>query len=264
MIRYTFILLAVLLFTGCKKDGEQQDTTNMPKQPTALSLQPKKYEAKTSLPCKADNCTYVNIDIMEAKGGNKVVADSINKKIFNAVRSIVYFGEKPTNATSYDEITSSFIKSYDELAGKFPDEAIPWEAKIKVTREYTSPDLLNMRVNNYMYTGGAHGYEGNMSLLFDAKTGKSLTKSDIFKDVPGLTAYAEKKFREKHKIPANKPINSTGLTFENEQFILPQNIFFKQDGVLLLYNPYEITSFADGAKEVLLPYSELEPYLKVK
>ena len=74
-------------------------------------------------------------------------------------------------------------------------------------------------------------------------------------------AFAEKKFRAKYKIPANKSINATGLMFENEKFNLPENIFYTDDGLLLYYNSYEAASYADGPKELLLPYKEVNDYL---
>lgn len=115
-----------------------------------------------------------------------------------------------------------------------------------------------------MFTGGAHGYSGERSLLFNATTGRSLKYADIFNDVKAFTAFAEKKFREKFKIPAGKNINATGLMFENDKFVLPQNIFFTKNGLLLYYNAYEVASYAEQQKELLLPYEQVQQYLKVK
>ena len=260
---YLSLIFTVLLLTGCKKDKEETTEQTVAEKPAALAFENKEYNKKTTLPC-TDPCTYVTISVPEAMGGDPVVADSINKKIFSVVRNIVYFGEKPTNATNYNHLMDSFIQSYDELKTKFPDDAMSWEAKIKATIDYKTDSLINIKVNNYMFTGGAHGYEGDLSLLFNAKTGRSLTQADIFKDEKAFTAFAEKKFREKYKIPAKRSINATGLMFEGEKFTLPQSIFFKENGLLLYYNPEEIGSFADGRKELLLPYSEVGGYLKVK
>jgi hypothetical protein len=63
------------------------------------------------------------------------------------------------------------------------------------------------------------------------------------------------------KIPEGEPINSTGYMFERDTFYLPQNIGFTQDGVKLLYNEYEVASYADGPVELLLPYKEVKKYL---
>jgi Deacetylase PdaC/Protein of unknown function (DUF3298) len=263
MKRYFTLALTLLLLTGCKKEKEVTTTvTEAPAEPATLSFETKTYSKKSTV-CKKE-CTYVDIKVPEAMNGDQAVADSINQALFRVARSIVYFGEKPTNSKDYEELTSSFIKSYDDLAKKDPEEAEEmWEAKINATKQYQSDNIINFKVNNYMSTGGAHGYEGNRSVIIDAKTGRTLKRSDILKDEKGLAAYAEKAFRKKFNIPANKSINSTGMMFE-KNFTLPQNIFYTENGLLLLYNPVEIGSFADGAKELLFPYNEVEQFLKIK
>lgn len=261
---YISFFAALFLLTACKKDTEETTTTTIDKDaPVALAFENREYSKKSSLPC-TEPCTYVSISIPEAEGGTDAAADSINNKVFNVVRNIVYFGEKPTNAKDYDDLMASFIKSYDDLKREFPEDAMSWEAKIKGTVDYKSDSLINIKLNNYMFTGGAHGYEGNRSLLFNRTTGKSLQRSDIFKDEKAFTALAEKKFRQKYKVPAGKSINATGLFFENDTFALPESIFFKEEGLLLFYNSAEIGSFADGQKEILISYTEAAPYLKVK
>lgn len=266
MTKYFCLLLSALLLFSCKKDVEtpENTATETPQKATALQFEPLEYNAKTKLPCKAKVCTYVDISVPKAINGNAVVADSINKGIFNTVRSIVYFGEKPTNATNYDDLMNSFIKSYDDLVKKFPEEAMAWEAKVKATVHHTSDSLINIKLNHYTFTGGAHGYEGDRSLLFNAKTGRSIKIAELFNDQKAFTTIAEKKFRAKYKIPAGKSINSTGLTFENDKFQLPQNIFFTNDGVLLYYNAYEVAPYAEQQKEVLIPYNDIDAYLKIK
>ncbi|RYD88166.1 MAG: DUF3298 domain-containing protein [Sphingobacteriales bacterium] len=227
-----------------------------------MAFTSKEYNKKSTLPCK-DVCTYVNISVPTAEGGG-TASDSINNNIFKVVRSIVYFGEKPTNARSYQEIMDSFVGEYDKLKKEFPNDAMAWEAKIKGTVDYRSDSLLNIKINNYMFTGGAHGYEGDRSLLFNPATGKLLKRSDIFKDEKAFTALAEKKFRAKYKIPAGKSINATGLFFDKDTFALPNEIFFRENGVLLFYNTMEVAANAEGRKEILMPYSEVQQFLKVK
>jgi hypothetical protein len=259
MTRYFALVASAVFFLSCQKDKKDNEEAK----DTALAFTTAHYEGKTSRPCKGQ-CTYVDIDVPVAQN-TPVVSDSINNKIFNTVRSIVYFGEKPTDAKTYEEVINSYIRSYDELVAKFPNEGlVPWEARIKGDVTYQSDKVLNIKLNNYMFTGGAHGYEGNRSLLFNPENGTSLEPADLFKDVSAFTKFAEKKFREKYKIAINKNINSTGLMFAEDKFILPQSIFFQKDGLLLYYNSYEAASYADGAKEVLIPFAEANEYLKIK
>lgn len=256
MKRILLLLAICITFASCQKDKKEEIETK------ALDFQAKSFEKKTALPCKGEICADVKITIPEASNV-PIVADSINKKIFNTVRGIVYFGEKPYDGKNYEEIMTSFINSYEELKKEFPDETLGWEAKIDAKVDYSSDKVLNIKLNHYTYTGGAHGYEGNRSLLFNPETGKELTRKDFLKDEAGFKAFAENEFRKKYKIPAGA-INATGLMFENEVFELPQNIFFTKNGLLLYYNTYEVASYADGAKELLLPYDQLTNYLLIK
>ncbi|MNR19126.1 hypothetical protein D3C85_1358940 [compost metagenome] len=177
------------------------------------------------------------------------------------IKEITYFGEKPIQLNDYKTLTTSFIESYEEMHNKFPNETFGWEGKIKGNVEYESNQIINIKIDHYTFTGGAHGYQGYRSLLFNPKTGKIIFSDQLFKNEKEFKAFAEKAFRSKYKIPEKANINSTGLMFENDKFQLPQNIFYTEEGLLLYYNSYEAASYADGPKELLFPYDEVNKYL---
>lgn len=208
-------------------------------------------------------CPEISIKVPVAKNGNHVT-DSINNKIFKVTKQIVSFQEKEFDANSFNELSTVFINSYKKLQSDFPDEKFPWEAKIDGKVGYTSDRLINIVIESYTFTGGAHGYSGTHSLLFDTQSGKSIKTEDLFKDVGDFKAFAESKFRKQFDLAGSDNINAKGLMFEDDKFALPQNIIFNTDGVILYYNIYEIASYADGKKEVFIPFSELTPYLAIK
>ena len=244
-----YILFASLffLFARCEKE---------------LVFENQTFEKKTSLACK-DNCPHIIVRVPIAKDV-PIVADSINKKVFSVLKQIVYFGEKPYTSTDYKGLVSSFIDSYEQLQNDFPKDSFGWEAKIDGEVKYVSESIINIEIKHYTYTGGAHGYQGFRSLLFDPNTGKTILQHQLFKDRNAFKAFAEKEFRNKYKIPEKGSINQTGLMFEGEKFHLPQNIFYTDKGLLLFYNPYEVASYADGTKELLLSYKEVKDYLLIK
>lgn len=244
---YFFFAALLLLLSSCTKD---------------LQFVTETYQKKSKIAC-TENCPQIDIKIPVASNKD-VVADSINKKVFSVLKEIVYFGEKPYEATTYDGLTKAFIDSYEALQKDFPGETMGWEATVSGKLKYQSAAVLNIEINHYTYTGGAHGYQGLRSLLFDPTTGKALTNETIFNDVAGFKAFAEKKFRAKYKIPSSASINSTGLMFEEDQFALPQTILYTDKGLLLYYNSYEAASYADGPKELLLPYDTIDEYLSLK
>jgi len=220
------------------------------------------FEKATTLPCK-ENCPHIKLKIPFAKN-KTAVADSINSKIFSVLKSIIYIDNQPFASTDYNDLLASFIGSYEKLQKDYPNDTFGWEGDIQGSIKYQSDKLLNIEIDHYTYTGGAHGYQGLRSLLFDPQTGKIIPNDQLFNDIANFKAFAEKQFRIKYKIPANGSINSTGFQFEEDQFQLPQNIFYTEKGLLLYYNQYEAASYADGPKELFLPYKEAEPYLAIK
>lgn len=261
MKRYIPVLALLLALTACKKDKDETvdttTTTDTLAAPAVLSFDNTVYEKQSALG-KAEPRTHVNINVPEAAGPG---ADSINNKIFRTVREIVHFGEKPADAKSYSEVMASFIAAYEELAKKYPDEDIAWEAKVDGNIPYQNDSIINVKLTHYVFAGGAHGYGADTSLLFDAKTGTSITADDLFKDKKGFTALAEKKFRAKYNIRGAN-INSTGLFFLDDKFSLPNNIFVTNRGYVLQYNTDEVAAHAEGQKDILVTYEEAKPFLK--
>jgi hypothetical protein len=247
MKQYSFLVFLLLLFSSCNRD---------------LSFENETFKKKSDVPCKSE-CPEISIDIPIAKN-KKTVADSINKTVFLVVKEIVFFEEDSLKVNDYNSLAASFISSYEEMHTKFPEETFGWEAKIKGNIEFESNQIINIKIDHYTFTGGAHGYQGYRSLLFNPKTGKTILNNQLFKNEKEFKAFAEKEFRAKYHIPVSSNINATGLMFENDKFQLPQNIFYTQEGLLLYYNSYEAASYADGPKKLLFPYDQVNKYLKFK
>lgn len=249
-------ILMIVLFTSvmisCKKEEKKE-----------MTFKDQTFEKKTETKCKDAECASAIITVPIAENG-EFVGDSINNKIFSVVRSIVYFGEKPSDAKDYQGVLNSFIGAYDDLHKKFPKDTFGWEAKVNTKIKYESDKIINFEMTHYTFTGGAHGYQGLRSIIFDRATGRTLGYDDIFTDKGVVKKLAEEKFRIKYNLPADAPINSKGFMFENEVFELPQNIFYTDKGLLLYYNQYEIASYADGNQDLTLSYEELGNLLKVR
>ena len=156
------------------------------------------------------------------------------------------------------------MNAYEQMLKEDPRDKFGWEADVAGKVIYHSDSIINIEIKHYTYTGGAHGYSGKRSLIFDAKTGKSIPDDYLFRNKREFAAFAEKKFRQAYQLTPGQPINANGLMFEGDVFQLPQTYFFTEKGFLLYYNVYEIASYADGPKEVLISYDEMKPYLVVR
>ena len=227
-----------------------------------LAFEEQSFEKKSNMPCK-ENCPHISVKIPIAKNV-PIVADSINTKVFAVMKEIIYVGENPFSSTNYEGLLTAFIDSYEVMKKDNPDDSFGWEGKIDGNVKYQSDKIVDIEINHYTFTGGAHGYQGMRSLIFDAKTGKSISNEALFRDTEAFTAFAEKKFRKKFNIAEKVALNDSGFMFEEEKFQLPQTFLYTDKGLLLYYNVYEIASYADGPKELLLSYEEVKPYLAIK
>ena len=223
------------------------------------------YSKSSAKDCNDDyNCASINLTVLEAQNGN-ATSDSINKAIFKTVRNSVFVGENPKEIKTYNDLTHSFITLFTELKTELKQDSIPsWEATVKTKVGYQSSKVINIVVDYYLFTGGAHGYGAVNSLLFDPKTGKILTKTKLFSDAGKILSLAEAKFRNQQKIPQNTSFTDAGYFFDKNIFILPKNILFTKKGLTLHYNQYEIASYANGPIEIELSFDEIGQYLLVK
>lgn len=227
-----------------------------------LSFNSKSFKQKSNLPCE-ELCTNINLEIDEYEGN--FVADSINIAVFETVKNIVYFGEMPLDASEYEDLTDSFIKAYDDFKTEFPDDLMmPWEANLKAKHHYQSPNLVQVNIDYNTFTGGAHGMYAKQVLSFNPLTGQKLKTEDFFKDIEGLKKMATQKFRSEMKIPENQTLMEAGYFFQDADFVLPENIFFSQNGITFHYNVYEIASYAQGAISLDFDWKEVAAFIKIK
>lgn len=209
---------------------------------------------------KCDACPEIKIGIPHALDETKI-AETINAVLTEELIYALKF-EDSLEVNSIDGAMKSFTNSYQELRGKFNDETMGWEAEINGEIVFENDRLISILLNSYSFTGGAHGYGAATLLNFDKQKGVELENHELFHDFDGFMAFTENKFRIEQNVPKETNINSTGFMFTNDTFHLPENIGFTENGIQLVYNQYEIASYADGPIELVLPFNEVNSFLK--
>ena len=241
------ILIIAFLAVSCSKT-------------TTLEYANKHFENNPNPDCE-EFCTQAKLNIAYFDEGNSV-ADSINNKTFSLFKDVICLGDQPCQVDNYDQLLASFIGSYKDLEKEFAQEMVGWEVTGKSEVYYQNDKIININIEYYLFTGGAHGYSGLNSYIFDLETGQTLNLDNYITDIDKFTQIAELKFREKFKITADSNINATGFMFEKEYFELPQNILFTDNGLILYYNTYDIAPYVDGPQELEIPYKDVQQLLK--
>ena len=137
-----------------------------------------------------------------------------------------------------------------------------WEKTVSSMVSMNRDGILVYRIDNYGYTGGAHGLGISRFLVFDLIEMTQLSLNDIF--IPGfedeLSKLLERKFRINYFLGTGQSLTEAGL-FENN--IHPsENYYPAANGIGFCYNPYELAPYSMGAIYIFLIFEDLEPILK--
>lgn len=200
----------------------------------------------------------ISVAFDEAKGRNDL-SKTINNNIENAILNTVNSQE---NESELKAVLKHFNDEYLKFKSEYPEATEPtWVLQIETELTYQSKDIITFAISTYEFKGGAHGNDQITLLNLDAKTGKPLELNEIINDLDGFTALAKSKFIS--SIEKSKDNLSISDFFFGKPFELPANIGFSEEGIILIYNVYEVASYDFGYTEFKIPFDEADSFLKV-
>jgi len=202
----------------------------------------------------------INIQVIYPKlESYSEVALKINKSIELAIAKNIAFFEENTDGLTLNDAISQMENRFISFKNDFEEDAIPWEVNINCEVVFQSIYVITIAVDSYAFTGGAHGNSTITLLNFNPANGNLYRKDDFINTSPGLIELVEKAFRSEIK-SRNK--NEEDY-FYGQDFKLPENVGFSDEGVIFLYNTYEMASYAQGITEFTIPYGEISKYVKI-
>ena len=106
------------------------------------------------------------------------------------------------------------------------------------------------------YTGGAHGMHNTEYFNIDTRTGDYITEEILFE--PNKKADLTTLIKELLINRANSK-NDDAITLLDPESIAPNgNFYFSKEGIVYVYNTYEVAPYSDGLIEVTLPYDRVK------
>ena len=205
-------------------------------------------------------CAYYEVTYPEFSGLDSAVSNLIAKEIDASVS----MGNPEANGQTMKQIGEGFIQDFQEFKSEIPDGFGGWHYTAKVNVEVQTDTLLSLSVNDEYYTGGAHGGSGVYFINVNPKTGEPFTLNNLLK--PGyeepLREAGNKVFRQVREMSDTASFSQNAFEFPEDKFTLNKNYGFKIEGIVFFYNSYEIAPYAAGPTEVLIPYADLEQWLR--
>lgn len=184
---------------------------------------------------------------------SKIINTNIEKAILKNVSS-------NDNAEHLKDVANTFNKEYLDFKTQFEEAAEPtWELHIETEKTYQSEDVITIAISTYEFKGGAHGNDAISFLNLNAKTGQTFEFKDNIKDIEAFKSVAKAHFIK--SLEAEYKNGKMEDFFFGKPFQLAENIGYTEDGIVLLYNIYEIASYDRGYTEFVIPFAELDGIL---
>lgn len=204
---------------------------------------------------EASKDAEISINYPKAEGGN-AVSELINTTIQNYIVNQMNLSEDSLTNLSIGDAIKRFNADFVNFKTDFPESSQKWEAFIDGEITYRSTEIICIAINSYLDTGGAHGNTNITFFNFNSQTGKLYPKTELFNTIDALSEIIAKQLKEELKSDA-----SMEAIFFGKDFQLPESLGFSDEGLIVLYNPYEIASYSQGIIEFTIPYEDISSYL---
>lgn len=122
----------------------------------------------------------------------------------------------------------------------------------RYTVSYNENGRLSIHMDYYIYLGGAHGDPIRVPYTFDLATGNVLSLKDVVQGNANYVSIINKHIKEQIKT------RKMSLLAPFETIEADRNFFLNRNGVVIYFEPYEYTSFAEGMPQFVIPYSAFE------
>ena len=267
MKNLVYLFLFMISLSACQSSKET-DTTGIIKPITVDSVAFMK-ESPFYITKEGDTLTsYIHVVYPKISGGNDSIISKINTYMAELPIKGVYMQANPeaSDATplprGLEQASLLFLDEIDKLQKETPDAAnLVYTYDGKGDTLFMSPTIISLYYDESTYAGGAHGNYTTSLLNFDATTGELLALSDFVSDTLALKKMAEVKFKanETKVAKENKyAFKMEDYFFTDGKYALPNNIGITKKGLRLLYNPYEVASYARGQIILEIPWKELK------
>lgn len=247
------VLLSLLLFS-CKGDGAEKRAA-LSEAPYTLTFA-EAYAQEPDCGKDATDCTYARLKVPVLSAGDPETAGRINADVDALVRA--YLKERlpePMAMGTLDDLAEKFTEGYTLYTMEFPDNPGKWYFEARGDSSALLDDYFVLHLTFDEYMGGAHPNAHTVLKNYSLADGKAVPIEELT-DADALRKRAEKAFRWQFGLKRGDDLNDRGFMFEGGVFTLPENIALTPRGYLLIYNPYEVSSYAEGEIRILLPYEK--------
>lgn len=246
----TYLLLLPFFYWQCNPPAEQQDEQQLTVQTDTLSRQKGN--------CVSNDCVDARIIFPQFSG--TAAAEEINQKVKELIFNDLLIDSAKVDKMNFRQLADELIRDYDNAKEEFKDATLNFEYSISSEVTFRHPRVWTIYFNIYTYTGGAHPMTYQKFLNVDPESGEKLNLSNFFTHQDQLKREVEQEIRAKHDIETEQLWSDIFFT---DRFQWPEHMGLSSEGLLLVYNPYEILPYAAGFTEIAIPLQKADDYLAI-
>lgn len=250
--------LLILYFTSCKQQEMEMNVYSF-KDIYPLTADTAQgalsFEAEVELPVK-----FRDNDIL--KNVRKQIIAKIFGEIYNSIPlDSILPNYAQVISGEYRRSNEPFLQKIIETG----EHSGIWQNQIQVqgVAVYLDDKILSYSYERYAYMGGAHGNSSRFFYNFDLSTARLLVEKDLFVEnyQGSLTQLIKQQIVEDNaEIESIADLNE--FHFFEDQIKPNNNFYINGDGLVYVYNPYDIAPYSTGQTEVALTFERLKPILK--
>ncbi len=201
--------------------------------------------------------------LLPGESSNILFSDTVKKILISR------FTGKPSRNLNPDMVLNgirqvyfeNYISTNESIYKEGMGQSFAWES-LKFTHVILNKhNLLAFYVENYAFTGGAHGMQTREYTVVNLKNGKIVTLKDLFRTgfEEVLTEILTRKAMKAGGIEQGHSLKDAGYFVEE---IAPNtNFYLTPGGIGFFYNHYEIAPYSYGPENFFISFDELDKIL---
>jgi len=196
----------------------------------------------------------VKVDMQFMKSENVA-----NEKVCNLINGhLIELLLKQSSELSIDDAIAQYIEDVktefhgDEVANVYHDH-------LTGRAEYGIENVINYRLLEDIFTGGAHPCKLTTILRFNTQTGEFITLDDVFPTLnqTRLQDILLAKLMKDQNVQSLDELHQKGILEMTDMFI-SSNFALREDSIEFHYNEYDIAPYASGACTICVSYEDVK------
>ena len=164
---------------------------------------------------------------------------------------------------SADEAVAQYI---EDVRGEFHSDEVAdiYHDRLTGRAEYGMKQVINYRLEEEVFNGGAHPCIVTTILRFNTKTGEMITPDDLcpITTKNQLKEMLLRRLMENQHVRSLDELHKKGILEMTDMFV-SNNIALREDSIEFYYNEYDIAPYANGTFAICLGYDEAKEVMNV-